>query len=74
MVHLLRNFLQQEAYKQRVTELEAVTKKRAEQQRHRDNLRKARLNEFMKGFGIINSKLKETYQMLTLEVMQSSSG
>lgn len=56
----------EEAYKQRVTELEAVTEKRAEQRRHHDNLRKERLNEFMRGFGIISSKLKETYQMLTL--------
>ncbi|KAK8771706.1 hypothetical protein V5799_025049 [Amblyomma americanum] len=56
----------EEAYKQRVTELEAVTEKRAEQRRHHDSLRKQRLNEFMKGFGIISNKLKETYQMLTL--------
>ncbi|KAL3218956.1 hypothetical protein MRX96_031220 [Rhipicephalus microplus] len=56
----------EEAYKQRVAELEAVTEKRAEQRRHHDNLRKQRLNEFMRGFGIISSKLKETYQMLTL--------
>ncbi|XP_077541777.1 structural maintenance of chromosomes 4-like protein gluon [Haemaphysalis longicornis] len=56
----------EEAYKQRVSELEAVTEKRAEQRRHHDSLRKQRLNEFMRGFAIISSKLKETYQMLTL--------
>lgn len=43
-----------------------MTEKRLEQRKHHDNLRKERLNEFMKGFGIITSKLKETYQMLTL--------
>ena len=31
-----------------------------------DDLRKMRLNEFMEGFGIITSKLKEMYQMITL--------
>lgn len=56
----------EEAYKQRVNELEAVTAKRTEQRQHHDALRKQRLNEFMKGFCIISSKLKETYQMLTL--------
>ena len=31
-----------------------------------DDLRKMRLNEFMEGFSIITSKLKEMYQMITL--------
>merc|ERR1712083_658395 len=42
------------------------TKKKEEQRRRHDNLRKMRLNEFMGGFGIITSKLKEMYQMITL--------
>merc|ERR1712141_596728 len=42
------------------------TKKKEEQRRRHDNLRKQRLNSFMDGFGIITAKLKEMYQMITL--------
>ena len=34
--------------------------------KHTDDLRKQRLNEFMSGFTIITTKLKELYQMITL--------
>merc|ERR1712110_1279127 len=53
-------------YLERVSELDEITKKKEEQRRRHDNLRKLRLNEFMGGFGIITSKLKEMYQMITL--------
>merc|ERR1712110_290608 len=53
-------------YLERVSELDEITKKKEEQRRRHDNLRKMRLNEFMGGFGIITSKLKEMYQMITL--------
>ncbi|CAN7988779.1 unnamed protein product [Ixodes hexagonus] len=56
----------EEVFRQRAAELEEVTERRADQRKHHDNLRKERLNEFMKGFCIITAKLKETYQMLTL--------
>jgi len=53
-------------YLERVSELDEITKKKEEQRRRHDNLRKLRLNEFMEGFGIITAKLKEMYQMITL--------
>merc|ERR1719167_1894702 len=53
-------------YLERVAELDEMTKKKEEQRKLHDNLRKMRLNEFMEGFGIITSKLKEMYQMITL--------
>ena len=43
-----------------------VTKDRDEQRRNVETLRKARLSEFMSGFGLITTKLKELYQMITL--------
>ena len=53
-------------YLERVAELEEITAKKDAQRRRHDDLRKMRLNEFMAGFGIITSKLKEMYQMITL--------
>merc|ERR1719309_1059320 len=55
-----------EVYLERVAELDEMTSKRDEQRKQHDDLRKMRLNEFMEGFGIITSKLKEMYQMITL--------
>jgi structural maintenance of chromosome 4 len=46
--------------------LDEVTKKRDQERKHVDGLRKARLSEFMTGFAIITTKLKELYQMITL--------
>lgn len=50
----------------RVAELDDVTRQRDEQRKNVDMLRKARLSEFMAGFAIITTKLKELYQMITL--------
>ena len=50
----------------RVAELDDVTRQRDEQRKNVDMLRKARLSEFMTGFAIITTKLKELYQMITL--------
>ena len=50
----------------RVTELDEVTKQRDEQRKNVDKLRKARLTEFMSGFALVTTKLKELYQMITL--------
>lgn len=43
-----------------------MTLQRNEVRKGHDEVRKARLNEFMTGFSIICSKLKEMYQMITL--------
>ncbi|XP_068201013.1 structural maintenance of chromosomes protein 4 [Palaemon carinicauda] len=56
----------EEIYLQRVAELDEITKKRDEQRKYHEDLRKQRLNEFMAGFTIISNKLKEMYQMITL--------
>jgi len=56
----------EEVYMARAAELEEITKKRDEQRKHHDDLRKQRLTDFMNGFTIITGKLKEMYQMITL--------
>ncbi|XP_040571134.1 structural maintenance of chromosomes protein 4 [Lepeophtheirus salmonis] len=53
-------------YLERIAELEDLTSKRDKQKKNYDDIRKMRLNEFMEGFSIITSKLKEMYQMITL--------
>merc|ERR1719219_2625240 len=53
-------------YMERVADLEEITQRRDRARKRHDDLRKTRLNEFMEGFGIITSKLKEMYQMITL--------
>lgn len=53
-------------YKGQVTELDSLTAKRDVARKENDGLRKARLDEFMKGFSAITLKLKELYQMITL--------
>ncbi|XP_067127627.1 structural maintenance of chromosomes protein 4 [Centruroides vittatus] len=53
-------------YVQRVSELDSITQQRDTQRGYHDDLRKQRLNEFMTGFSIITTKLKEMYQMVTL--------
>ena len=57
-------YFKEEAYIARVKELEDVTEARNEKRKEYDDLRKQRLDNFMKGFGIITSKLKEMYQVL----------
>ncbi|KAK9505959.1 hypothetical protein O3M35_009914 [Rhynocoris fuscipes] len=52
--------------KTRLKELETVTNIRNEVRKGYDEVRSARLKEFMAGFFIITNKLKEMYQMITL--------
>lgn len=56
----------EQVYLERAAELDEVTAKKEAQRKQHDDLRKMRLNEFMEGFSIITSKLKEMYQMITL--------
>ena len=50
----------------RQSELNALTARRADTQRSYESTRTQRLHDFMSGFTLIASKLKEMYQMLTL--------
>lgn len=52
-----------EEYKNRADDVQHVTKQRDEAKDKYDELRKKRLDEFMHGFTIISSKLKEMYQV-----------
>ena len=47
----------------RVKELEEVTDARNNKRKEYDDLRKQRLDEFMQGFSVITTKLKEMYQV-----------
>jgi structural maintenance of chromosome 4 len=49
-----------------VAELDQITEVRDRQRQLHEDLRKRRLDEFMTGFAVITSKLKEMYQMITL--------
>ena len=53
----------EEVYLQRLGELNALTAERDATRKDFDDLRKQRLDEFMAGFGVITSKLKEMYQV-----------
>lgn len=53
-------------YLQRVTDLEAITTERNNLRDVYENARRQRMNEFLAGFTLITSKLKEMYQMITL--------
>ncbi|SPO26608.1 related to SMC4 - Stable Maintenance of Chromosomes [Ustilago trichophora] len=50
----------------RAKDLEATTQERDAAKKRYDDLRKQRLENFMSGFSIISSKLKEMYQTITL--------
>ena len=50
-------------WKERVSELENTTNKQNEARASYDELKKRRLDEFMKGFTTISQKLKEMYQV-----------
>ncbi|VDM34998.1 unnamed protein product, partial [Hydatigera taeniaeformis] len=52
-------------YLKRVAELDQVTELRSEQLRQEADAKAKRLSEFMSGFNIITTRLKEMYQMLT---------
>lgn len=55
-----------DVYLQRVKVLEDITAKRNETRQAYEDVRKMRFAEFMQGYSIINRKLKEMYQMITL--------
>lgn len=54
-----------ELYFRRVAELDHVTELRADQLRQEADAKAKRLSEFMAGFNVITTRLKEMYQMLT---------
>ncbi|XP_073255953.1 structural maintenance of chromosomes protein 4-like [Porites lutea] len=56
----------EEAYLARVKELDDVTNDRDQKRKEHEAMRKQRLDEFMTGFSVITTKLKEMYQMITL--------
>lgn len=56
----------EECHQTRLQELDAITSDRDNARREFEALRKKRLDEFMTGFSVITSKLKEMYQMITL--------
>ncbi|CUA72888.1 Structural maintenance of chromosomes protein 4 [Rhizoctonia solani] len=56
----------EEEYLAKAKEFEEITRQRDEQKAKYEELRKQRLDEFMTGFNMISSKLKEMYQMITL--------
>lgn len=53
----------EEEFLNRAKDLEEVTAQRDAQKGKYDGLRKQRLDEFMAGFSLISSKLKEMYQV-----------
>eukprot|EP00871_Galdieria_phlegrea_P003471 jgi/Galph1/4124/GphlegSOOS_G2767.1 len=53
-------------YNKQVAELDAITKDRDAFRKQYDQLRRTRLELFMRGFSSISKKLKELYQMITL--------
>jgi len=53
-------------YLKRVSELDHITDVRNDQRKQHDELRRRRLDEFMAGFTVITTRLKEMYQMITL--------
>lgn len=55
--------LQEEAYLSRVKELDDVTSDRDQKRKEHEAMRKQRLDEFMTGFSVITTKLKEMYQV-----------
>jgi structural maintenance of chromosome 4 len=63
----LKEYRKREAeFLDRAQDLEKVTGRRDAHKKKYDDLRKARLDEFMSGFNIISSKLKEMYQVRRL--------
>ncbi|EGO05390.1 hypothetical protein SERLA73DRAFT_101211 [Serpula lacrymans var. lacrymans S7.3] len=56
----------EEEFFNRAKDLDQTTEARDAQKHKYDGLRKQRLDEFMAGFSMISTKLKEMYQMITL--------
>ncbi|KAF8684667.1 SMC proteins Flexible Hinge Domain [Rhizoctonia solani] len=66
-LNVLPEYRRREAeYLAKAKEFEDITRQRDEQKAKYEELRKQRLDEFMTGFNMISSKLKEMYQMITL--------
>jgi len=64
---VLKQYRKREAeFLARAEELDKVTERRDARKKEYDDLRKRRLDEFMAGFSLISSKLKEMYQVNTL--------
>jgi structural maintenance of chromosome 4 len=60
----LKEYRKREAeFLERGQDLEKVTNERDLHKKKYDELRKARLDEFMSGFNVISAKLKEMYQV-----------
>lgn len=55
-----------EIYRKKAEAHEDATQKYNELKNQLDGLKKQRLDEFMSGFAVISSKLKEMYQMITM--------
>ena len=53
-------------YQRKALELKTATEARDEARKEHESLRRQRLAEFMDGFRVITTKVKETYQMITL--------
>ena len=53
----------EELYQQKMSDLVQITSDRDDARREFDDIRKQRLDEFMAGFSVITSKLKEMYQV-----------
>ena len=70
-------FTPQEAlHRERLQELDTITVERDTARGDYESLRKKRLDEFMTGFSVITSKLKEMYQVkqwIYLSTMTGSS-
>jgi len=63
----LEEYRRREAdFLKRVRDMDEITAARDTMKKRYDDLRKTRLEEFMAGFNVISSKLKEMYQMITL--------
>ncbi|XP_054714087.1 structural maintenance of chromosomes protein 4-like [Uloborus diversus] len=56
----------EELYRQKLEDLEQTNAERDRYKQFYEQLRKHRLEEFLKGFSIISLKVKELYQMITL--------
>ncbi|WVN86971.1 uncharacterized protein L203_102146 [Cryptococcus depauperatus CBS 7841] len=66
-LNVLTEYRRREAeFLDRAKDLETVTSKRDIAKARYDQLRKVRLDEFMAGFTVITTKLKEMYQMITM--------
>jgi structural maintenance of chromosome 4 len=60
----LEEYRRREAdFLKRVKDMDEITEARDNMKKRYDDLRKTRLEEFMAGFSVISSKLKEMYQV-----------